>query len=55
MSICVGSGACVPGTRRNYARYGGEFLVAVFPGGEVDFAQVGAPDVAAFVGGLSGR
>lgn len=47
-------GVC-PGTRRNYARYGGEFLVAVFPGGEVDFAQVGAPDVAAFVGGLSGR
>jgi integrase/recombinase XerD len=47
-------GVC-PGTRRNYARYVGEFLVAVFGDGAVDFAEVGAPEVAAFVGGLSGR
>ena len=47
-------GVC-PGTRRNYARYVGEFLVAVFGDGAVEFAEVRAPEVAAFVGGLSGR
>lgn len=47
-------GVC-PGTRRNYARYVGEFLAAVFDDRGVDFAEVRAPEVAAFVGGLSGR
>jgi Site-specific recombinase XerD len=47
-------GVC-PGTRRNYARYVGEFLVAMFPDGAVKFAEVRAPEVVAFVGGLSGR
>lgn len=47
-------GVC-PGTRRNYARYVGEFLVAMFPDGAVEFAEVRAPEVVAFVGGLSGR
>lgn len=44
-----------PGTRRNYARYVGEFLVAAFPDGVVDLAEVRVPEVVAFVGGLSGR
>ena len=47
-------GVC-PGTRRNYARYVGEYLVAVFDDRGVEFAEVRAPEVAAFVGGLSGR
>ncbi len=47
-------GVC-PGTRRNYARYVGEFLAAMFPDGAVKFAEVRAPEVVAFVGGLSGR
>ena len=47
-------GVC-PGTRRNYARCVGEFLMAVFDDRGVEFAEVGAPEVAAFVGGLSGR
>lgn len=47
-------GVC-PGTRRNHARYVGEFLVAMFPDGAVKFAEVRAPEVVAFVGGLSGR
>lgn len=47
-------GVC-PGTRRNYARYVGEFLVTVFDDRGVEFAEVRAPEVAAFVGGLSGR
>ena len=47
-------GVC-PGTRRNYARYVGEFLVAMFPDGVVKFAEVRAPEVVACVGGLSGR
>lgn len=47
-------GVC-PGTRRNYARYVDEFLVAMFPEGAVEFAEVRAPEVVAFVGGLSGR
>lgn len=47
-------GVC-PGTRGNYARYVGEFLVRMFADGAVEFAEVRAPDVAAFVGGLSGR
>ena len=47
-------GVC-PGTRRNYARYVGEFLGTMFGDGGVEFAEVRAPEVAAFVGGLSGR
>lgn len=47
-------GVC-PGTRRNYARYVGEFLLARFGDGAVEFGQVQAPEVVAFVGGLSGR
>lgn len=47
-------GVC-PGTRRNYARYVGEFLVAVFDDRGVEFAQVRAPAVVAFIGGLSDR
>jgi integrase/recombinase XerD len=47
-------GVC-PGTRRNYAKYVGEFLGTMFGDGGVEFAQVRAPEVAAFVGGLSGR
>jgi len=47
-------GVC-PGTRRNYARYVDEFLVTVFDDRGVEFAEVGAPEVAAFVGRLSGR
>ena len=47
-------GVC-PGTRRNYARYVGEFLMAVFDDRGVEFAEVRAPEVAAFIGGLSQR
>jgi integrase/recombinase XerD len=47
-------GVC-PGTRRNYARYVGEFLVTAFSDGAVDFAEVRSPEVVAFVAGLSGR
>jgi integrase/recombinase XerD len=47
-------GVCV-GTRRNYTRYVGEFLVARFAGGVVDPAEIEAPQVVAFVAGLSGR
>lgn len=47
-------GVC-PGTRRNYARYVGEFLMTVFDDRGVVFAEVRSPEVAAFVGGLSGR
>ena len=47
-------GVC-PGTRRNYAKYVGEFLGTMFGDGGVEFAEVRAPEVAAFVGGLSGR
>lgn len=47
-------GVC-PGTRRNYARYVGEFLVARFGDCAVELGQVRALEVVAFVGGLSGR
>lgn len=47
-------GVCA-GTRRNYAKYVGEFLVAMFGDGAIGFAEIRAPKVAAFVGGLSGR
>lgn len=47
-------GLC-PGTRRNYARYVDEFLVAVFDDRGVEFGEVRAPEVAAFIGGLSHR
>jgi len=47
-------GVC-PGTRRNYAKYVGEFLMAVFPDGALEFTEVRAPEVAAFIGGLSDR
>lgn len=45
-------GAC-EGTRRNYAKYVGQFLAVVFDEGAVEFAEVGSPQVAAFIGGLS--
>lgn len=45
-------GVC-PGTRRNYARHVGEFLMTVFDDRGVDFAEVRAPEVAGFIGGLS--
>lgn len=47
-------GVC-PGTRRNYARYAGEFLGTVFSGGAAAARQIRSSDVVAFVGGLSGR
>jgi len=47
-------GVC-PGTRRNYAKYVGEFLMAVFPDRAVEFTEVRAPEVAAFIGELSDR
>lgn len=47
-------GVC-PGTRRIYAKYVGEFLMAVFDDRDVEFAEVRSPEVAAFIGGLSGR
>jgi hypothetical protein len=47
-SVCAG-------TRRNYAEYVEQFLVAVFPDGVVDPLDIRAPKVVAFVGGLSGR
>ena len=47
-------GVCA-GTRRNYAEYVDQFLVAVFPDGVVDPLEIRAPEVVAFVGGLSGR
>src|SRR5664279_1001553 len=47
-------GVCA-GTRRNYAEYVDQFLVAVFPDGVVDPLEIRALVVVAFVGGLSGR
>ena len=47
-------GVCA-GTRRNYARYVGEFLVTVFDDRDVEFAGVRPPEVTAFIAGLSGR
>lgn len=47
-------GVC-SGTRRNYARYVGEFLEAVFDDRAVELAEVPSSEVAAFIGGLSGR
>jgi integrase/recombinase XerD len=47
-------GVCA-GTRRNYGRYAGAFLKAVFAGGPVDVARIGATDVAGFVSGLTSR
>ena len=44
-----------PGTRRNYARYVGEFLVTLFGDETVELSEIGARDVIGFVGGLSGR
>lgn len=43
------------GTRRNYARYVGEFLAGVFDERAVEFVELGFPQVAAFIGRLSGR
>lgn len=43
------------GTRRNYARYAGVFLVAVFPDDALALDEVEAAQVTAFVGGLSAR
>jgi integrase/recombinase XerD len=47
-------GVC-PGTRRNYARYVGEFLVTVFTDGAADPRQIHSSDVVAFVGGAPDR
>lgn len=48
-------GVC-PGTRGNYTRYVAEFLAALpIRDSGVDLAGIGAPDVAAYVGGLSDR
>lgn len=47
-------GVCA-GTRRNYAKYVGEFLIVVFEDRGVEFAEVRTPEVAAFIGGLLGR
>ncbi len=47
-------GVC-PGTRRNYAKYVREFLVAVFDDRGVEFAEFRDPEVAGFIGGLSHR
>lgn len=47
-------GVC-PGTRRNYARYVGEFLVTVFADGAADPRQIRPSDVVAFVGGVPAR
>jgi integrase/recombinase XerD len=47
-------GLCA-GTRRNYTKYVGEFLVAVFGDGAVGLTGFEAREVVAFVGGLSGR
>jgi len=44
-------GVC-QGTRRNYAKYVGEFLVAVFGDRGVEFAEVRDPEVAGFIGAL---
>jgi site-specific recombinase XerD len=44
-----------PGTRRNYARYVAEFLTTLAAEDGVDFAEVRAPEVVGFVGGLSDR
>ncbi len=47
-------GACA-GTRRNYARFAGAFLQAMFPDGPAEVALIRARDVAGFVGDLTGR
>jgi integrase/recombinase XerD len=47
-------GVC-PGTRRNYARFVGAFLDAVFPDGRVEVEQIGVRDVVNFVGAATGR
>lgn len=47
-------GVC-PGTRRNYGRYAGAFVEAVFADGPVDVARISVGDVAGFVGGLTLR
>lgn len=47
-------GVCA-GTRGNYAKYVGEFLVAMFEDRAVEFAEVCSPEVVAFIGGLSDR
>lgn len=47
-------GVCA-GTRRNYARFVGAFLQAVFPDGRVDVGQICVPDVIDFVGAATRR
>ncbi|MGY2747354.1 site-specific integrase [Arthrobacter sp. UYCu723] len=47
-------GVC-PGTRRNYAKYVGEFLVTVFADGASDPRLIRPSDVIAFVGGAPAR
>ncbi|MGH3936795.1 MAG: tyrosine-type recombinase/integrase [Pseudonocardiaceae bacterium] len=47
-------GVCV-GTRRNYARFVGAFLQAVFPDGRVDVGQICVLDVIDFVGAATRR
>jgi hypothetical protein len=43
------------GTRRNYARYTGEFLWTVFPAGRVDVNQMQVGHVIAFVAAATHR
>ena len=47
-------GVCA-GTRRNYARFAGAFLCAVFPDGRVELGQICVRDVIDFVGALTRR
>ncbi len=47
-------GVCA-GTRRNYARFAGAFLQAVFAGGPVVVAEIGVQHVAGFTAGLTRR
>ena len=43
------------GTRRNYARFVGEFLEGVFPQGVVEFGRITTGDVSGFVEWVAGR
>lgn len=47
-------GVCA-GTRRNYARFAGAFLQAVFADGPVDASRISAREVVEFVAGLTRR
>jgi integrase/recombinase XerD len=47
-------GVCA-GTRRNYARFAGAFLLAMWPEGPAEVAGIHPRDVTGFVGSLTGR